>query len=371
MNKVERILDANFNRAREALRVLEDAARFLLDDGDLAGLGKSLRHDLTALMKWVPDAVLQRDTPGDVGTEIRTAGEMSRADGVAVIDSAAGRLSEALRSMEEFAKALEIADRSMLAQELERLRYRGYELHRRLVFAMGSSARRQWSLCLLISEADCGGRPWLEVARAAVIGGGTGAADKASPSGGEAVVEGGLRGVDCLQLRCKGLDDRAWLSAAVELVGLGRELGVAVIVNDRPDLALLAGADGVHLGQQDLPIEAVRRLVGRQMLIGVSTSCMEEAEAAVAGGADYVGLGPMFVSRTKTKPVLSGPAYARAFIERFPGFPHLAISGIEPSNAAELVAVGVRGFAVCGVICRAEDPGDVAGKLRAVLNYRA
>src|SRR5690606_33559530 len=108
--------------------------------------------------------------------------------------------------------------------------------------------------------------------------------------------------------------------------------GVSVIVNDRPDIALLSGADGVHVGQGDLPCRDVRKLVGRQLMIGVSTARLDEVRAAVEHGADYVGVGPMFATTTKQKDVIVGPAYLRAVVTAFPRLPHLAIAGITPDN---------------------------------------
>ncbi|MCC5829580.1 MAG: thiamine phosphate synthase [Phycisphaeraceae bacterium] len=346
MNTVFRILDANHNRAREAIRVMEDAARFLLDHVELAAALKNLRHDLTETCSAFPAIVLDRDTPGDVGTEITTGTEQVRTGVGHVVRAAASRLSEALRSLEEFSKTLDVpAGMPSPAGRFEALRYRGYELARQLDLALGHEAKRQWRLCLLISRHVTGDRPWLDVARAAVEG-----------------------GVDCLQLRIKQGDDRLWLEDAIALVELGRSLGADVIINDRTDIALASEADGVHLGRNDLPIEAARRLTRERLLIGLSTANMADAEQAVRAGADYVGIGPMFTSTTKAKPELSGPEYARAFCARFPDMPHLAISGVGPDNLGILLEAGVRGIAVCGAICNASDPREIARKLRSDLD---
>jgi thiamine-phosphate pyrophosphorylase len=176
-----------------------------------------------------------------------------------------------------------------------------------------------------------------------------------------------------VQLREKALEGGELLARARRLVEIVREVrgeeraGLpAVVVNDRPDVALLAGADGVHLGQTDLPIAEVRRLAGFRLLVGVSTANLEQARAAVRGGADYCGVGPMFATRTKDKPVLSGPEYLRGYVGD-PATslrPHLAIGGITPENVGRLYEVGCRGIAVSAVVCGAEDP---AGVCRALL----
>lgn len=338
MPGVPRILDANANRAREALRVMEDAARFVLDDQRLSRQIKQLRHDLAEALTAVGPLESWRDTPGDVGTSITTDREMDRA-GVAGVAAAAGkRLSEALRSLEEFGKTLPQAACGF-AQKIESLRYRGYTLEQQLNAALMSGRAQQWKLCVLISESLCPDHDWMRVA--------------------EAVVEGGA---DCIQLREKQLDATELLDRTHQLVALCRPKGVSVIVNDRPDVALLGEADGVHLGQTDLPCNEVRKLVGTQLIIGVSTSNLDEAKQALADGADYCGVGPMFPTTTKHKPVLAGPAYLKEYLA-WNQLPHLAISGITPGNIADLVAVGVHGIAVSSAVCNAKDPQAVTQQI--------
>lgn len=358
MSSVLRILDANTNRAREALRVMEEAARFLLNDAELAEPIKQLRHDLAAALSALPNLEANRDTPGDVGTAITTPAEQSRA-GVADVAAAAGkRLSEALRAIEEYGKTLppppagraDLSPYVPFSQKIEQLRYRGYAIEQRLNVALAAGRAEPWKLCLLLTESLCK-RPWRDVLRQSLDA-----------------------GVDSVQLREKELDDSELLDRAAYVVeqchansggGSRGGSGAAVIVNDRPDLALLAGADGVHVGQHDLPPEAIRRLAGSQLLVGVSTSNPDEARAAKQAGADYVGLGPMFPTTTKHKPVLAGPEYLRAFLadEQLHGLSHLAIGGITPDNLPELVDAGVRGVAVSSVVCGAGEPGTVVKRL--------
>jgi thiamine-phosphate pyrophosphorylase len=331
MPGVRRILDANANRAREALRVMEDAARFVLGDQALSRALKQLRHDLADALSTIDPLDGWRDTPGDVGTGISTDREMDRA-GVADVSAAAGkRLSEALRALEEFGKTLGDTA-SNFAPKIEQLRYRGYSLEQQLNTALGSSAVKQWKLCVLISESLCPDRDWRRVAGA--------------------VIEGGA---DCIQLREKELDADELLARTQELVSLCRPKGVAVIVNDRPDVALLGNADGVHLGQTDLPCAQARKLVGRQLIIGVSTSNLEQASRALADGADYCGVGPLFPTTTKHKPVIAGPAYLKEYLA-WNQLPHLAIGGIDTENLGDLTSVGVKGVAVSSAVCGAADP---------------
>ncbi len=337
MRDVTRLIDANANRAREALRVMEDGARFLLDDAPLSGSIKSIRHDLADVMRsFAPDCVLFRDTPADVGTAITTDAEMQRTTARDVVVAAGKRLSEALRSLEEYAKPLDAG----AARGFEALRYRGYEAERALVSAMGRPGRRQWTLCVIITEALCA-RPWPEVASASIDG-----------------------GADCIQLREKSLPDGELLARAKLLVEVCRQGGVSVIVNDRVDIALASGADGVHLGQDDLPVREARRMVGNRLLIGVSTANIGQAERARRDGADYCGVGPMFETMTKKKDVIAGVEYLREYLAHDPPLPpHLAIGGITPGNVGQLAAAGVRGVAVSSCVCGSEDPASVCGAL--------
>ncbi|MEM9295592.1 MAG: thiamine phosphate synthase [Planctomycetota bacterium] len=327
-----RLLDANANRAAEAARTLEDAARFLLDDARLSGGLKSLRHDLTAALRALPPLEGSRSAATDVGAEIATPGEARRDSTYDVASAAAQRLQQALRVLEEFAKASAGAAPEA-SRELEQLRYRAYDLGRDVLVRLGSKRRRQWRVCVLLTESACL-RPWERVLAACVDG-----------------------GADCIQVREKGLSDAALLDRVRRVIDRAREAPAppAVVVNDRLDVALAAGADGVHLGQDDLPAQDARRLAGRELLVGVSTSHVDEARAAVDAGADVVGLGPMFASTTKGKPVLAGPAYLRAYLAGF-RLPHLAIGGIDAGRARDLRGEGARGVAVSAAVCGADDP---------------
>ena len=333
MSAIARILDANANRAREALRVMEDAARFALNDEALSAQVKSLRHDLRAAIDSLPAGWLQanRDTPGDVGTVITNEAELSRADLREIVVAAGKRSTEALRAIEEASKTID-AD---LARSIESLRYRAYDLDQRLSLRFGSSRARQWRLCLLLTKALCR-RPWLQTLEQAISG-----------------------GVDCVQVREKEMDGGELASHAREVIAIARRLNISVVINDRVDVALATGADGVHLGQSDLSVGDARRLAGQTLIVGVSTHDLNEADRAVGEGADYCGVGAMFPSSTKQR-ATSGIAYLKQFVARFPNVPHLAIGGITPQNVGETFAAGAKGVAVSSAICAAENPGDAA-----------
>lgn len=343
-----RIVDACLNRAREALRTMEDVARFRLGDRELCAGIKTARHDLAAAAGRVPGGatllVSHRDTPGDVGVETKTDSEGRRADLREVAIAAGKRVGEALRSLEEVAKTLE--GTCSLWSEFERLRYRVYDLEKRLVLAMATGRGTQWKLCVLVTESMCR-RPWREVVAAAIAG-----------------------GADCLQIREPEEADVALLQRATEvrrLLDAGRGQRPALIVNNRIDVAMLAGADGVHLGTGDLPIDAARRLCGDRLLIGASTHDLAEARTAIDSGADYCGVGAMFTTSTKPRAV-SGVEYLGQYIREFGHVPHLAIGGITPQNVGPLRAAGARGVAVSSAVCAAEDPADVCRRIVAAFS---
>jgi thiamine-phosphate pyrophosphorylase len=338
-----RILDANANRAREALRVLEDYCRFHLNCQEICGALKTLRHDLTAAIgKWTDQAILFRDTPGDVGTATKTEAELRRADMAAVVTAAGKRLGEALRTIEEYLKTISPAD----AAAVEGIRYRYYDLELCIARTLRPVGRFAGvGLYVLITESTCK-RPWLQVAEAAIAG-----------------------GADCLQLREKDLEAGELLRRARMLVGLCREQEVLCVINDRPDVALLADADGVHLGQGDLPAIEARKLLGLEKIVGVSTHNMEQARQAVLDGADYVGVGPVFRSSTKARDFLPGLDFAREAVEQI-SLPAVAIAGITDGNIEQVLATGVQAVAVTAAVAGSDDPRGVAERMKLRIKQR-
>jgi thiamine-phosphate pyrophosphorylase len=170
-------------------------------------------------------------------------------------------------------------------------------------------------------------------------------------------------GADVIQLREKALSDRPLLDLARRLRALTLETETLLIVNDRPDVAALANADGVHVGQDDLPVDQARRIIGGDKLVGLSTHSPEQARAATVAGADYIGVGPMFASQTKSVRDVPGLALLRQ-VARKVEIPTVAIGGITADNVAEVVAAGGRCVAVCQAVIAAADPQTAA---RAIL----
>jgi thiamine-phosphate pyrophosphorylase len=357
---VLRILDASGNRAREGLRVLDDYVRFILDDDRLTAKFKTLRHDLTEALGVLPmsERLEARDTRGDVGTSLSAPLEYRRNDPESVISANFHRLQEALRSLEEFGKLMS----PEMSVRIERIRYETYSLHKDLAPQLiGSTSVTKCDM----SERKRDRLARLEASRLYLLL--DGRKDEATFSDtAQRVIDAG---VDIVQLRDKRLSDR-------ELLGRARILKEMIakssgdplfIMNDRPDLALLCDADGVHVGQDELGVSDVRELLGPDFLIGVSTHTIGEAtHAEGACAADYIGAGPTFPSSTKSFGKFAGLAFLREVASTIE-IPAFAIGGIEESNLAEVLETGVKRIAVGGAVLNAEDPAGAVRRLVKIL----
>jgi len=179
------------------------------------------------------------------------------------------------------------------------------------------------------------------------------------------VIRGGAR---VIQLRDKARTIRELYPVALELARLANENSALFVVNDSVELAMAVGADGVHLGQGDFPLKAARKAVGDEMLIGISTHCLEEAIAAQEEGADYIGYGPMYKTSTKDAGVPKGVEGLRAIRERII-IPIVAIGGINANNAAEVITAGADAVAVISAVSEADDiymaAAGIAGYFKA------
>jgi len=170
-------------------------------------------------------------------------------------------------------------------------------------------------------------------------------------------------GARIMQLRLKDAPGRDFLAAARAIAEMCRIRGAILIVNDRVDIAILANAHGVHLGQQDLPLEAARRITGPNQIIGISTHTVEQARAAENGGADYIGFGPMYSGGLKNIAAGMGLDNLRA-IRAAVNIPIVAIGGITETRVAETLAAGADAVAIITDVVNAP---DIAAKVRSIL----
>jgi thiamine-phosphate pyrophosphorylase len=339
-----RILDASANRAREGLRVVEDYVRFVLDDPGLTRRFKEVRHRLAAAERGLDAELLlgSRDTRDDVGTHIMTTSEQARENPRAVLAANFKRVGEALRSLEEYAKLVDV----WLAGRFEVLRYDIYTLEKLTMTAVATHRiLGDAKLMILIGGLPTlGDLTWLA---------------------GE-VIAGGA---DVIQYRDKNIPDRELLRRAREVRILTAQARIPLILNDRADLSRLARSEGVHLGQEDLAVRDARRIVGPSALVGVSTHDREQLEASILAGASYLGVGPVFPSPTKefSEPELAGLNYLQVAAETT-NLPWFAIGGINENNLDRVLDAGATRIAVSSAVVAADSPREATERLKARLN---
>lgn len=341
---IRRLLDANLDRAREGLRVLEDWSRFALDRTDLVQTCKDLRQRLGRLHH--SRYKLARNTAGDGGAGLAHPAQLERRQPAQVLAANAGRVQEALRVLEEFGRLEE----PQLAAEAAAIRYRLYDLEVELLQATSQAAAE--------SEGNRR-RERLQACRLYLI-------TRPVPQLERVVAAALEAGVRLVQYRAKEASDRSRLAEALALRRLCSEHGALFIVNDRIDLALAVDADGVHLGQDDLPPQLARQLLGPERLIGRSTHAIEQLRQAVADGCDYVGVGPVNATPTKPGRTPVGLDYVRQAAAEAP-IPWYAIGGIDAGNLAAVLQAGASHVAVVRAITDAPDPAAASQALLAQL----
>lgn len=331
---VWRILDANFDRAREGLRIIEEWCRFALNDVHMANECKQMRQDLG---QWhTPEIRAARDTVGDVGTDLSHPREEQR-DGIAqLLQANLCRVQEALRVLEEYGKL----HSNGLSSDCKQMRYRVYTLESNLLAYNRLQLLKTAKLYLVTAPA-----PDL-LARV------------------EAALAGGLT---LVQYRDKQNNDVERLAMARQMCQLCHHYGALFILNDRVDLALAVGADGVHLGQQDVSVALARQILGSQKIVGKSTTNPEEMERALKEGADYIGVGPVYETPTKAGKAAAGLEYVR-HAAKHATVPWFAIGGIDSSNIDDVLAAGAPAIAIVRAIMSAENPTHAVQFCLSLLN---
>jgi len=354
-----RILDAAFNRTTEGLRVVEDYARLAIDDEFLSTELKRLRHDLAEAGEGIERSkrMLARDTHGDVGTEIELPSEYERTadrkvgatsniarcegrvEGLeGTIKANFSRAQQGLRTIEEFAKLIDID----VAKKIEQIRYRCYSLEKSYNATLFERCELVGSSLYALVDTQGEWESRIKV-----------------------LVESG---VDLIQLRDKDRTDREIVSIGRRITELTRDSNTAFIMNDRADLANVVGADGVHLGQDDLNVGDARRIVGPSKVIGVSTHSLAQAREAVAEGADYIGVGPVFPSTTKHFEKHVGLELVQEVAAEIK-LPMFAIGGITLDNLSRVIDSGVRRVAVSGAVKKPNEVGSIVREFKRCLTH--
>jgi thiamine-phosphate pyrophosphorylase len=322
---IYRILDANLDRSREGLRIIEEWCRFGLSDRSLAAECKNLRQELAS---WHSAEIrLARDTINDPGTDLSHPQEEQRQSIEDLLQANLCRVQEALRVLEEYGKL----DRPQMASACKQMRYRVYTLESKLTVPHRQQQLKDALLYLVTSMEE----ELLET------------------------VETSLQnGLTLVQYRDKEGNDTLRWENALKLKQLCHQYGALFIVNDRVDLALAVDADGVHLGQQDVPIHIARELLGKQKIIGRSTTNKIEMQQAIAEGADYIGVGPVYETPTKAGKEPAGLEYVSYAAANSP-IPWFAIGGIDTENLKEVLGAGAERVAVVRAITQADRPAVV------------
>ncbi|MCP9884208.1 thiamine phosphate synthase [Synechococcus sp. ATX 2A4] len=338
---VLRLLDANLDRAREGLRVIEDWCRFGLGRDDLVARCKDMRQRLGRRHQNIYKQA--RHSATDPAAGMAHPAQQQRLGSAAVLGANAARVQEALRVLEEFGRSSD----PELAAEASALRYLAYDLEVAVLQATAGLGHRRQQLAscrLYLITSPC---QTLEALETTVT----------------AALEAGVR---LVQYRAKQADDGQRFAEATALRRLCARHGALFLVNDRVDLALAVEADGVHLGQGDLPPAIARRLLGPERLIGRSTHCIEQLRQAVTDGCDYVGVGPVHATPTKPGRAPVGFSYLSEAAAESP-LPFFAIGGIEAGTLAPVLAAGAHGVAVVRAIMEAPDPAAASRELLAAL----
>lgn len=322
---IYRILDANLDRAREGLRIIEEWCRLGLNNQPLAEECKQIRQELAQWHSW--ELRQARDTPGDVGTVLSHPQEEMRESIEHLLQANLCRAQEALRVLEEYSKLYE----PKMAAACKQLRYRVYTIESSLLNNYRHQQLQSAPLYLVTS-------PEPEILKVV-----------------EAALKGGLT---LVQYRDKEGQDSDRLEKAHRLCQLCHQYNALFIVNDRVDIALAVDADGVHLGQHDAPVAFAREILGSHKIVGRSTTNKQELNKAIAERADYVGVGPFYETPTKPGKASIGKEYIDYVTAKCP-VPWFAIGGIDLNNLNGVLTTGAQRVAVVRAIMQAEQPTQV------------
>lgn len=343
MNKIYRIIDANVNRAAEGLRVLEDMARFHYNEKSISGELKKLRHDVRdSIMELIDKCLSARDSENDPGLIISK--EMKLDKRVLNKESVTAnfkRIQEALRTVEENMKLI---DNYITAKKYEEFRFRSYTLEKKYyIIDSGNEKRKKLDTDIygIVSEEFSKGRSNIETVKS--------------------MINCGIKIIQYSQKRKSMLRK---YNECIRIREMTRNAGVTFIINDHIDLALLVEADGVHTGQDSLPVKEVRKIAGEDIIIGVSTHTPEQAEKAVENGADYIFAGPVFETYQKKDTYIpAGLKFLRYVVNNI-NIPIVAIGGIKEHNVEKVKATGAKCIAMTEITA----VENMAEKIKSIRN---
>ena len=328
-----RIVDSNLNRLAEGLRVLEDIARMILDDTALTQQLKTLRHNLVrGDLSFNLELLGSRNSAEDVGARLEVEGESRQKDLPLIAVANFRRTQESLRVLEEIAK-LPSPDFKLDSEKFKMARFELYTLEQELVSRLTrrEKVKKVSGLYVIIDTQVLRGRSHIEAA--------------------EQIIKAGVK---VIQLRDKTTSKNTLLPLARELQIYCKQKEVLFILNDYLDIALAIGADGLHIGQQDLPVEVARKLLPLDTILGCSASTAEQALAAEVAGADYIAVGSIYPTSTKDDIHIVGLKRLRQ-IKHSVKSPLVAIGGINRNNARDTMQAGADSICVISAVLNAAD----------------
>ena len=328
--RTAQIIDANLDRAREGLRVLEDWARFALGRKDLVKSFKNFRQTLGKYhLKVYKDS---RNFINDQCAGLSHPEQFKRNNVSAIISSNAARVQEALRVIEEFSRD----HNPNLCKLSAEIRYEIYKLEIVLLDAQSNYVNRK-----ILRENDL---YFITIETDNLF-------EKIKN-----ILEGGVK---IIQLRCKKGKDSENIKFAIEIRELCNNFGALFLINDRVDIALACKADGVHLGQDDMDIKSARNILGFSKIIGISASNELDIKKAIQDGCDYLGIGPVFVTTTKKEKVPLGIDTLKSLTKDI-SIPWFAIGGINQEKISLLKGNNINKVAIIKDLVNSKNPKEKA-----------
>lgn len=343
-SKVWRVVDANLNRLSEGLRLIEDIARMIFNDAEITEQLKTIRHETVRGNNTLNTQLLQaRDSTGDIGIDLRVKGEPFEKDVHEIIVANSRRAQESLRVLEEMAKLPYL---NLDSGRFKKARFDLYTIEKELYSRLLRQDKIAGlsGLYIIVDSDHLNGKSHIEIA--------------------EKAIKGGAR---TIQLRDKHANKKALLEVAQQLRDLCSTSNVLFIVNDYLDIALAVKADGLHIGQEDLPVPLARDELPIDMLLGCSASAIQEAKQAEQEGADYIGFGSIFPTGTKSDISVTGLEALR-IVKGLVNIPVVAIGGINKNNIKDVMASGASAAAVISAVASADDPEGAARELAGMIN---
>jgi thiamine-phosphate pyrophosphorylase len=334
-----RIIDANLNRIDESLRLLEDIARLILNDATLSKKLKTIRHNLEYVDFSFKKQLLQaRQADSDVGADIKVPQQFEKRDLHSTIIANSHRIEQSLRVVEEMAKTPGI---ELDSDKFEKARFELYTIEKELVSKLlrKDKADRIKGLYAIIDTDSLKGRNHLDIAKQ--------------------ILEGGAK---IIQLRDKTTPKKDLLSIATGLKRLCYEYNALFIVNDYIDIAIASDADGVHIGQDDIPLLIARSLMPIDKIIGYSVYTPEEAVKAQEQGADYIATSAIYPTRSKADVKVIGLEGLKRIKDKSI-VPLVGLGGITYDNICEVISYGADSVAVISAILGARSPDEATRQL--------